>query len=114
MKARFNLVLETFRERYEEFNGERCSVEALTRCARQLQDARLELAPTIDKQIEIRKEYLEFTKEIEELCEIHATPCPGFLPRLSMADYKLAQMARLDAEIDLLRAQRKARPSTPK
>jgi uncharacterized protein (TIGR03067 family) len=114
VKARFNLVLETFRQRYDEFNGERCSVEALTRSARQLQDARLDLAPTVDTQIEIRKQYLEFTKGIEGLCEIHATPCPGFLPRLSMEDYKLAQRARLDAEIDLLRAQRKAQPPATK
>ena len=67
-------------------------------------------APTIERQIEIRKEYLEFTKEIEELCEIYAIPCPGSLPRMSMEEYKLAQVARLDAEIDLLRARRKLEP----
>jgi RNA polymerase sigma factor (sigma-70 family) len=114
VKARFNFLLETFRQRYDEFKMERCSVEALTRSARQLQDARLELAATVDKQIEIRKEYLAFTKEIEGVCEIHALPCAGYLPRLSMEDYKLAQVARLDAEIDLLRAQRKAQPSATK
>ncbi len=114
VKARFNLVLETFRERHEEFNAERCSVEALMRSARQLHDARLDLASTIEEQIEIRKEYLEFTKAIEETCEIYAIPCPGFLPRLSMAEYKLAQAARLDAELDLLRAQRKAHPPATK
>ena len=48
--------------------------------------------------------------EIEELCEIYAIPCPGSLPRMSMEEYKLAQVARLDAEIDLLRARRKLEP----
>src|SRR5207245_9375609 len=102
VQARFNLVLESFRQRYEDFLSNPGSVEALTRSARQLRDVRLDLAPTIERQIEIRKEYLEFTKEIEELCEIYAIPCPGSLPRMSMEEYKLAQVARLDAEIDLL------------
>jgi len=113
VKARFNLALETFRQRYDGFMSQPASVEALTRSARALLDSRLELAATIEKQIEIRKEYLEFAKAIEELCETYAIPCPGQLPRLSMENYKLAQMARLDAEIDLLRAQRRAQaPAT--
>jgi hypothetical protein len=94
--------------------GERCLIESLTRAARKLHDARLELAATADQQIEFRKEYLAFTREIEGVCEIHATPCRGFLARLSTEDYKLAQEARLEAEIDLLRASRKGRPSAPK
>ena len=90
------------------------AVEALVRSARELQNARLELASTTDKQIEIRKEYLEFAKELEELCQAYAIPCQGQLPRLSMEEYKLAQMAHLDAEIELLRAHRKARPPATK
>ncbi len=113
VKARFNLALEALMRRYDEFNGERGSVEALTRSARQLQDARLDLAVTIAEQIKCREEYLEFTRLIEELVQRDAMP-RGLLPRLSVDDYKLARMARLEAEIDLLRAQRKAGPAAPK
>jgi RNA polymerase sigma-70 factor (ECF subfamily) len=114
VKARFNLMLETFRQRYEGFMSQPASVESLTRSARALLDARLELAATTEKQIEIRKEFLEFAKAIEGLCEIYAIPCKGELPRLSMEEYKFAQMARLDAEIDLVRAKRKAQPPATK
>lgn len=110
LKATFNLALETFRQRYDSFLSRPDSVEALLRSARALRDARLELAPAVDRQIEIRKEYLEFTEAMEGWCEIYALACPGQLPRLSMEEYKVARMARLEAELDLLRAQRKARP----
>ena len=114
VKARFNLTLETFGQRYGAFMANPGAVEALVRSARELQNARLELASTTDTQIEIRKEYLEFAKELEELCQAYAIPCQGQLPRLSMEEYKLAQMAHLDAEIELLRAHRKARPPATK
>jgi uncharacterized protein (TIGR03067 family) len=115
VKARFNLVLETFRQRYDEYLGDRCSVEALTRSARQLQAARLDLVATVKKQIELREEYLMFTKVLEKWVGHMAMPtCEGDLPRRSMEDYKFARLARIDAEIDLLRAKRTPRPSKPK
>jgi DNA-directed RNA polymerase specialized sigma24 family protein len=93
----------------------RGSVEALSRAARRLRDARLDLSPAAAEQLKCREDYLEFAKLIEFMVQRDAMPpCEGDLPRLSMEDYEIAQLARLDAEIDLLRARRKAQPPGPK
>ena len=118
--ARYNEALEELKERYqylgslpEESGGvDRGSVGELILAARRLLATDLELNPKPADQITLREKYLEFAKNVEEACRLHAHPCPGCLPRMTILQARTAKYLRLEAEVELLRAKRK--PGRPR
>jgi RNA polymerase sigma factor (sigma-70 family) len=117
--ARFNEALEELKERYAYLGGQsdpgdHGSVEELALAARRLLVTDLELNPKPADQSSLREKYLEFTKDVEEACRLHAYPCEGYLPRMTTAQARTAKYLRLEAELELLQAQRKAQAPAQK
>jgi len=111
--ARHTEALEELKERYQYIGGQfepgdHGSVEELTRAAQRLLAAELELYAKPVDQVAVRVKYLDFTKNVEEMCKAYAEPCEGVSPRMTVAQARVASYQRLEAELELLRAKRKS------
>ncbi len=85
------------------------SLDAAFSAAKRVGHSKLELAQSVDDKIAIRKELLELAKQVEDHARARreAVIAPA-------SDYLKARYFRLDAEIELVRAQRELTTKTEK
>lgn len=101
LKLRHNAAAKELQIALMAYRHGTASSESAFGAARRVGHSRLELAKTADEKIAIRKELLELAKQIEE--QTRAMHEAAIVPA---TDYYRARYFRLDAEIELVRAQR--------
>jgi hypothetical protein len=101
--ARYNAAVAEAAGRIQEFQTGHCNLEAMAGVARRLVDSGLELRDKAADQVTLREQFLELAKEIEKIVQVRFEA-----GRISPADLELAHYERLDAEIQVLKARRKA------
>jgi hypothetical protein len=106
LQERYNAAVAEMQDRYREFQAGRGTVEVFGETAQRLVRAGLELSDKPADRIALLTDYVALTKEIEKINQ--ARYDAGRIPH---ADLEQARYQRLDAEIQLLHAKRKAKPS---
>jgi hypothetical protein len=103
LKERYSTAVRELGATYQEFLAGRIVPDRVFDCSRRVLHAQLELTDRPTEQIAAYEKYLDFLKEVEKLT------LPGFnAGRVPRADMEMTLYMRQDAEILLLRAQRKA------
>jgi hypothetical protein len=108
-KARYNSAVRGLGMKLQEFEAGRGTVEALVGSFRKVHDSKLELSPEPADQIGVREMRVELAKEVEKMVEVKIAE--GILQGSGLLED--VRYARLEAEIQLLKAKRQAqRPPT--
>lgn len=107
--ARYNAAVAEIAAFYRDFLKGRGTFETFVPAAQRLVESGIELSDTPAEQIALREQFLELAKEVEK----NQLACheAGRIPDSEVAQ---ARYLRLDAEIRLLRAKRKADQAKPK
>jgi hypothetical protein len=108
LKERYNAAVDMGRARFQEYVAGRGTLDILLEAGRYVLRAEVELNDKPADQVRVREKYLELTKEIEKINNARFQA-----GQLSLADKEQAHYVRVDAEIQLLKAKRKAK-ETPK
>jgi hypothetical protein len=106
--ARYNAAVDEMQHRFQEFIAGRGTMEIFGATAKRLVDAGAELNDKPAHQVKLREQLLELMQEIERI-----NVARHEAGQLSGADLQAARYLRIDAEIQLLRAKRKANPPKP-
>jgi hypothetical protein len=109
LKARYNVAVRGLQARLQEFEAGRSTVEALFAAFRNVHDSQLELCEKPADQIGTRELYFELAKVVEKIVEAQFEA-----KRIGAGALEDARYVRLDAEIQLLKAKRQARPPQPR
>jgi hypothetical protein len=107
--ARYNTAVAEMAARYTEFLAGRTPMEDFVAVARRLVHSGVELSDKPADQLAFREQFLELAKEVER-----AQQARHEAGRISVADLESARYLRLDAEVEVLKAKRKATAQKPK
>ena len=107
--ARYNVAIAEMEVRLRELRAGKCLFDALADVAQRLVDSGIELSDKPTEQLTFREQFLELATEIERIQK--ASFDSG---RTGQADLERARYLRLDAEIQVLKAKRKATAKQPK
>jgi hypothetical protein len=107
--ARYNAAVAETRVHYRAFVAKRLTVADFADVARHVVDSGLELSDKPADQVALRGQFLQLAKEIERIEKERVDAGLDALPALLSARY-----VRLDAEVQLLKAQRQAAKRRPK
>jgi hypothetical protein len=103
LKARYNAALQAARARYLEVLAGRSTQEQCYPAFRTLLRSELEMAEKPAAQLAVREKFVTLTKEVESIFEQRFKAGQS-----TLAEYATAQVNRLTAEIELLKAKEKA------
>jgi hypothetical protein len=107
--ARYNAAAAEMAARYKEFLAGKSIFEEMVDVGRRLVDSGLELSDKPAEQLALREKFFELALEVEKVQ--NARFAAG---RIGAADLESARYLRLDAEVQVLKAKRKATPPQPK
>jgi hypothetical protein len=107
--ARYNAAVAEMAARFKEFQAGHCSLESMADAARHIVNSGLELSDKPAEQLELREKFLELEKEIEKIAQARFEA-----GRIPPADLERARYERLDAEVQVLKAKRKAGTQQPR
>jgi len=100
---RYNAVVSEMQARYREFLAGRSAIDAFVDVAKRLVESGLEVYEKPAEQITLLEQFLELAKEAERIQKERLDA-----NRIGVQDYEYNRYLRLDAEIKLLRAKRRA------
>lgn len=101
--ARYNAAVSEMEVRYAEFLAGKTGMDVFVDVAKRLVEAGVEVSDKPAEQLRFREDFLELAVEVERIQKVRFDAA-----RITKADLECARYLRLDAEIQVLKAKRKA------
>jgi outer membrane protein TolC len=104
LKERYNAALEEMQARYAEFQAGRITLDMLHEAAQRVLDSQVALTDKPAEHVRIYEQQLELARDVERATQLHYDA-----GRKTIAELARARYVRLDVEIKLVVAKRKAK-----